>query len=195
MPAPATGGGLENVIATEIRPIHARGDLRRDLGAGLLHTRAFLGVLLAPPLLFGLAVFGLGMADKLSADTGATRRRRSRKKVQAHLVAAEAHRRRRDLGAFYNELDRVVREALSHRLGAGTAGLRMDELRAHLGELGLGEAETSRVLALLEDCDRARFAPGSMASDDAALGAALERAGDVVAAIEGAPGRREGTRA
>jgi len=192
-PAPAAGGGLENVIATEIRPIHARGDLRRDLGASLLHTRAFLAVLLAPPLLFGLTLFGLGMADKLSADTGATRRRRSRKKVQAHLVAAEAHRRRRDLGAFYNELDRVVREALSHRLGAGTAGLRMDELRAHLGELGLGEAETSRVLVLLEDCDRARFAPGSMASDDAALGAALERAGDVVAAIEGAPGRREGT--
>lgn len=197
--APAPGAGLENVIATEIRPIHARGDLHRDLGGAFLRggvvTGTFWTVLLGPPLLFGLALLGLGLRDRLSADTGATRRRRSRKKVQAHLAAAEAHRRRRDLGAFYNELDRLVREALSHRLGAATAGLRMDELRAHLGTLGLADADTARVVGLLEDCDRARFAPGSMASDDAALAAALERAGEVVAVIESAPGRREGGRA
>lgn len=186
---PAAGTGAENVIATEIRPIHARGELRRNLSATLLHTRAFIGVLVAPPLLFGLALFGLGMRDKLSADTGAARRRRSRQRVQAHLQAAEAHRRRRDLGAFYNELDRVVREAMSHRLGVAAAGLRIDELRAHLASLGLGEADAARVVALLEDCDRARFAPGSMAGDDAALGAALDQAGEVVTAIESAPGR------
>lgn len=194
-PAPGAGEGRENVIATEIRPIHARAELRRSLGAAFLHTGAFVAVLVAPPLLFGLVMLGLGLRDKLSADTGATRRRRSRKKVQAHLTAAEAHRQRRDLGAFYNELDRVVREALSHRLGVAAAGLRLDELRDHLGGLGLGDAEAARVLALLEDCDRARFAPGSMASDDAALGAALERAAEVVAAIESAPGRREEGRA
>jgi len=189
---PAPGPGLENVIAGEIRPIHARGELRRHLGAGFLHSGAFAGVLIAPPLLFVAALLGLGLRDKLSADTGATRRRRSRKKMQAHLAAAEAHRRRRDLGAFYNELDRVVREALSHRLGVAAAGLRMDELRDHLGSLGLSDADTARVVALLEECDRARFAPGSMAGDDAALGAALDRAGEVVAAIESAPGRRDG---
>ena len=193
--SPPPGAGLENVIAGEIRPIHTRGDLRRNLGASFVHSGAFAGVLFAPPLLFVVAVLGLGLRDKLSADTGATRRRRSRKKVQAHLTAAEQHRRRRDLGAFYNELDRVVREALSHRLGLPAAGLRMDELREHLGKLGLPDADTARVVALLEDCDRARFAPGSMAADDAALGAALERAGEVVAAIEGAPGQPEGGRA
>ena len=192
--AAAGGGGLENVIAGEIRPIHARGGLRRNLAAGFLHTGTFVGVLLAPPLLFGVALLGLGLRDKLSADTGATRRRRSRKRVQAHLAAAEAHRRRRDLGAFYNELERVVREALSHRLGMAAAGLRMDELRAQLGTLGLADADTARVVALLEDCDRARFAPGSMAGDDAALGAALDRAGEVVSAIESAPGGRERAR-
>jgi len=197
-PGPAAGGGLENVIAGEIRPIHARGELRSETGATFLRGGAFTGafwaVLLGPPLLFGLALLGLGLRDKLSADTGATRRRRSRKKVQAHLAAAEGYRRRRELGAFYNELDRLVREALSHRLGAATAGLRMDELRDHLGALGLAAPDTARVVTLLEDCDRARFAPGSVASDDAALAAALERAGEVVATIEGAPGRREGGR-
>lgn len=197
--AAVPGAGLENVIAGEIRPIHTRGQLRGAPGSTFLRsggvTGAFWAVLLGPPLLFGLALLGLGLRDKLSADTGATRRRRSRKKVQAHLAAAEGHRRRRELGAFYNELDRLVREALSHRLGATAAGLRMDELREHLGTLGLAGADTARVVTLLEDCDRARFAPGSMASDDASLAAALERAGEVVAAIESAPGRREGGRA
>ena len=186
------GGPVENVIAAEIRPIHARTALRRDLGATFLRTRAFLGFLLAPPLCFGLLVAGFRVRDRLTKDTGATRRRRSRKKVQAHFAAAEAHRRRREIGALHIEIDRVVREALSHRLGVAVAGLRMDELRAQLSALGLGEAVAARVVTLLEECDRARFAPGSVAGDDAALAATLDRAAELVTSIEGAPGRPSG---
>ncbi|HEY4185419.1 MAG TPA: BatD family protein [Polyangia bacterium] len=185
-PTAAAGAGIENVIATEIRPIHNRTELRRELGATFLRTRGFLGVLLAPPLLFGLVVFGFGLRDRLTEDSGATRRRRSRKKVQAHFVAAEAHRRRRELAAFHIEIDRVIRETMSHRLGVPVAGLRMDEVRAHLAALGLAEADADRVVALLEECDRARFAPGSVPSDDAALGATLDRAVEAVGLLEGA---------
>jgi hypothetical protein len=189
--APASGGApVDNVIASEIRPIHARADLRRDLGATFLRAPAFGGVLVAPPLLFGLIVFGVRVRDRRTEDTGATRRRRSRQKVRAHFAAAETHRRKREVAAFYIEIERVLREAMSHRLGVAAAGLTMDDVRARAAPLGLTPADADRLVATLEECDRARFAAGSVPSDDAALGAALERASDLVAQIESgkAPG-------
>jgi len=184
---PAKDGAVpttENVIGAEIRPIHARVGLRQDLASSLLKGRALLGIVLGPPLLFGLAVFGLRLRDRLSEETGATRRKRSRKKVRAHFAAAEACRQRRDVAAFYIEIDRVIRETLSHRLGVTVAGLRMDELRARLATSGLGATDSEQVVATLEECDQARFAPGSVPGDDAALGAAIDRAERLVAAIE-----------
>jgi len=188
--APAKDGAssaTENVIGAEIRPIHARATLRQDLASSLLRPRTLLGIVLGPPLLFGLAVFGLRLRDRLSEETGATRRRRSRKKVRAHFAAAESCRERRDVAAFYIEIDRVIREVLSHRLGVGVAGLRMEELRARLATSGLAAANAERVVATLEECDQARFAPGSVPGDDAALGAALDRAEELVAALEAMP--------
>jgi hypothetical protein len=186
--APAKDGAAsptENVIGGEIRPIHARARLRQDLASSLLQPRTLLGLVLGPPLLFGLAVFGLRLRDRLNQETGATRRRRSRQKVRAHFAAAEACRQRRDVGAFYIEIDRVIRETLSHRLGVAVAGLRMDELRARLATSGLPAADAERVVVTLEECDQARFAPGSVPGDDAALGAAIDRAAELTAAIEG----------
>jgi hypothetical protein len=183
--APASGTApVDNVIASAIRPIHPRAELRRDLGATFLRAPAFVGVLVAPPVLFGLIVFGLGVRDRRAEDTGATRRRRSRQKVRAHFAAAEAHRRKRELAAFYIEIERVLREAMSHRLGVAAAGLTMDDVRARAAALGLTAADADRLVAALEECDRARFAPGSVPSDDAALGAAVERASDLVTQIE-----------
>lgn len=189
----ASAGGaapIDNVIASEIRPIHARAELRRDLGATFLRAPAFVGVLVGPPLLFGLIVFGLGVRDRRTEDTGATRRRRSRQKVRAHFAAAEGHRRKREVAAFYIEIERVLREAMSHRLGVAGAGLTMDDVRARAAALALTAPDADRLVVALEECDRARFAPGSLPSDDAALGGALERASDLVAQIESgkAPG-------
>ena len=192
--APAAGSGsgssVDNVIASEIRPIHARAELRRDLGATFWRTRAFLGVVVGPPLLFGLVVVGLRVRDRRARDTDAIRRRRSREKVRAHFAAAEGHRRNRQVAAFYIEIERVLREALSHRLGVAAAGLTMDDVRARAGELGLTSADADKLVAALEECDRARFAPGSVPSDDAALGAALDRAAELAAQIEAERSRR-----
>jgi len=184
------GSSVDNVIASEIRPIHARAELRRDLGATFWRTRAFLGVVIGPPLLFGLVVVGLRLRDRRAQDTDAIRRRRSREKVRAHFAAAEGHRRGRQVAAFYIEIERVLRETLSHRLGVSAAGLTMEDVRTRAPELGLTPADAEKLVAALEECDRARFAPGSVPSDDAALGAALDRAAELATQIEAERSRR-----
>lgn len=190
--APALGGPFnENVITGEIRPLHARTGLRRDLGTTFFRTRGFVGVLALPPVGFALAVVAFRIRDRLTADTGSRRRRHARRKVRAHLSAADAHKQRGEVGAFFIEIDRVIREALTSRLGRPVKGLRMDELRSLLLARGMAASETDRVIDLLEECDHARFAPRSAsvgpAGDAASLGTALDLASELIDLIEKAP--------
>jgi hypothetical protein len=187
------GGRIENVISGEIRPIRARAALDRDVGATFYRSRLFFGILLIPP--FGL-VLGGGLArlrERLGQDSQRNRRRRVRRLVRQRLGAAEHHRDGGRTAPFYIEIDRVVRDVLAARLRRPVAGLRMDELRDLLLARGMPADEAARVIAELEACDHARFAPASdaPAGERQQMDAALERAGELIVTIEKAPLRDE----
>jgi hypothetical protein len=191
---PGAGAGpVENVIATEIRPIRTRATLNRDLGATFYRSRPFLGLLLVPPLALALGRFLARVRERLAADSQRNRRRRVRQMVRQRLGAAEDHRDAGRWSAFHIEIDRVLREVLAARLRRPVSGLRMDELRDLLLQRGLPGDEAARIIAALEGCDLARFAPAT--ADAAAareqMSAALERAGELIVAIDKAPLREE----
>jgi hypothetical protein len=194
--AAGAGGPVENVIAAEIRPIHGRSRLSRDAGTTFLHSTPFLAVLVAPPLALGLTALAERLRERLAAESRRTRRRRVRSLARKRLGAAEAHREAGRTADFYIEIDRVLREALSARLGRAVGGLRMDELGELLRARGMPPEEAARVVAELEACDQARFAPaaapdaGAGPSGDgaaASMASALERAGELIVAIQKAP--------
>jgi hypothetical protein len=85
------------------------------------------------------------------------------------------------------EIDRVLRDLLSERLGTPVGGLPLDELRALLAARGLGAAEVVRVVGALQAGDEARFAPGGGAAAPDALTAALVEAEAVIQLIDKAP--------
>ena len=96
-------------------------------------------------------------------------------------------------GDFYIEIDRVLRDLLAARLRRPVAGLRMDELSGVLRARGLPDDIVGRVLGELEECDMARVAPGSGGVGQERMSAALERAADLIEALEKAPLREETT--
>ena len=152
----------------------------------------FLAALALPPFAFILTLAGLGIRDRMAEDTGAKRRKRARQKVRARLRAADAYRQRGEVSAFFNEIDRVIRELLSARTGRSVKGMRMDELADELRARGVGADDVARVVAVLEECDRARFAPGSVAGDAAGLGRSLDHASELLDRIEKLSLRAEG---
>ena len=83
------------------------------------------------------------------------------------------------------EIERVLREFLTGKLGTQIAGLSWDELRATLAQAGVAPALVDATLAALEDCDRARFAPGRVSAEE--VRAARDRAGEIILQIEKAP--------
>jgi hypothetical protein len=190
----AAGATVENVITAAIRPIRARSRLGRDVGTTFLRSRAFGWLLFLPPFAFGLTAFVERVRGRLASDTKRAQRRHVRKMVRQRLGAAEAHREAGRTTELYIEIDRVLREVLSARLGLGVSGLRRDELAALLAVRGMPADATTRILAELEACDQARFAPGGDPAGANAMAAALERADELIGVIEKAP-LRDGGRA
>ena len=178
----APPSGAENILGIDIRPLHARPTLRRDLGTTFYRSRLFLGLVLVPPLAFGLTGLVGRIRERLSQDTEGARRRRLRRLVRRRLGAAEKHMVAGQTGPFFIEIDRVLREFLSGKLGRPVTGLSRDELRSLLGATGLAAELGDRTIAALEECDRARFSPGT--ASEAEMRAALDRAGEVILQIE-----------
>jgi BatD DUF11 like domain len=187
----AAGAPKENVIGAEIRPIRAQAALKRDIGTTFYRSPGFTGLLLVPPLgLLATVVVGR-VRERLGSDTQRTRRRRARQLVRKRLSAAEQHRAAGRTGDFYIEIDRVLRDLLAARLGRSVTGLRLDELGALLRARGLTDGVVAGVVAELEECDLARFAPGSGGVGSDRLSATLDRAAELIEAIEKAPLREE----
>ena len=95
--------------------------------------------------------------------------------------------------AFHLEIDRVLREVLTARLRRPVSGLRMDELRDLLLQRGMPTGEADRIIAALERCDLARFAPATADAGAAReqMTAALDGAAELIVAIDKAPLREE----
>ena len=181
----AAASGGENVLALDIRPLRNRPTLRRDLGASFYQSRGLGIVVAVPPLALALTAF-IGFArERLSKETEGTRRRKLRRLARRRLRTTEAHLKEGRLAQAFGEIERVLREFLTGKLGTQIAGLSWDELRSTLAQAGVAPTLVDATLAALEDCDRARFSPGSLSREE--VRTARDRAGEIILQLERAP--------
>jgi len=135
-----------------------------------------------PP--FGLAVV-LGLARlrrMLHVDPGRRRMELARSAAARRLRRARALLQRGESVAFYAEIVRAVTGYLADKQGIAAAGLTRDELVSALLARGQPEEPVRRLVRILDDCDRARFAPGS--GESPAREAMLGRADQVLGELD-----------
>lgn len=179
--APTAAAG-ENLLDVQVRPIRNRPSLRRDLGAALYHSPLMLAVVLVPPgLLAMVSLLGVARA-RMSHETESKRRRKLRRSANRRLHTAAAHLHAGKLAPSLAEIERVLREFLTGKIGRTVAGMSHDELRAALTALGATAALVDGTIAALDTCDRARFAPGSITPEEAST--AIDRAGEIIEDFE-----------
>ena len=153
----------QNLLAAGgVRPIRLR------LGGGLRGpppwTRPWFWPLLALPP-FGLALMlGLGRARRmLQINPQQKRVKLARSAAARRLRGAQALLAKGEAAAFYAEVARALTGYLADKQGVVAAGLNREELARALADRGHGEELTARVLRVLDDCDRARFASTGIA--------------------------------
>ena len=181
------GAGLQNVLSTEIRPPRTPPTLDRDLGATYYRSPVFLWSVILPPTFFGLTVLFGRLRERRGEDSAQGRRKRTRQVIRQRLRSAQVQLRGGKPAQFFVEIDKALREALTGRLGRPVAGYSRDELLGALVKSGLRQPVAEAIIAQLEACDHARFAPGSTGSVE--MRAVLERTGELIAAVEKTPGR------
>ncbi|MGE5049566.1 MAG: BatD family protein [Deltaproteobacteria bacterium] len=142
----------------------------------------FWPVLGLPP--FGLALLlGLSRMRRVFAtDPNLERVRKARSAAARRLRGAQALLARGEPAAFYAEIARAVTGYLADKQGVLSAGLTREELAKALLRRGHGEETVRRLVRLLDDCDRMRFAPGS--GEAPAREAMLGRADQVLSELD-----------
>jgi hypothetical protein len=142
----------------------------------------FWPLLALPP--FGLALLlGMGKARRLlQVDPQQRRFKLARSAAARRLRGAQALLEKGEAPAFYAEVARAITGYLADKQGVMAAGLTREELAQALSERGHSEEVVARLLRVLDDCDRARFAPRS--GEATAREAMLTRADQVLNELE-----------
>ena len=149
------------------------------------------------PLVWGLLAAGLlgwGAVElrwrlhrRQASQAGALRTRRALTTARAQLRAAEGQLKQGKVREAFSATSAILLQYVEDRFGLTALGLTHDVLRARLLEAGVSEALAAELVAELENCDFARFAPANTRDDE--LRQALDRATSLLAEIDAAAGR------
>ncbi len=164
---PAEGGGTATVVAggrqSEIALLardilHIRSiDPDLEPVGGPLVRRPVFWALLVGPIFFWVGSGELARRRRaLAADPQRLRDRRARRRAQEILDSSRP---------ADEKVDAALRAYVADRSGLSPAGLRRAQLRQVVVDLGADEVEAEEVLAILDECDALRFAPGSGESE------------------------------
>ena len=139
----------------------------------------FWPVLGLGPAAAALAFATERMRRRLARDPAAEKVKKAQKAARARLRGAEMLLEEQKRGAasaadFHAEIARALTGYLADKQGIAALGLTREELGRALLERGHPSGAARAVVAVLDECDRARFSPGTI--DLASQQARLERA-------------------
>jgi hypothetical protein len=184
-----SAAGSQNLLtAGGLRPIRLR-LTRVEAGAAPWSSSWFWPALLLAPLLLGLLIGGRRALQLAARDPDKLRVRGARSAARRRLRGAQALLARVGGGGpeFHAEVARALTGYLADRQGVAAAGLTREELVAALLARGHLKGVVEGLCGVLDECDRARFAPGSR--DPKSQQALLEKADALLAALD--RGRKE----
>jgi hypothetical protein len=183
--APSSDAAVAGDDAPKLRSVRAEVDLSPAHGA-VHRAPLFYLVIFVPPLaFFGLLLAGR-MRSRRDASAGSRAARRAGRDALAALDAAKAQPPSKAYGAIAHALETF----LSTRFERPFKGLTHGQLSDALAALGVPAGTATELIEELENCDFARFAPGSDSGD---VAAAAARATKLINAIEQAPQPSENT--
>jgi len=177
----------QNLLAAGgLRPIRLR--MTRASVAPPPWTRGWFWPLLAGGPLAVALLAGTGRLRRLLArDPAEERVKKARSAARARLRGAETlldEQRRGNASAadFHAEVARALTGYLTDKQGIAAAGMTREELGRALLDRGHPPGTVRAVIGVLDECDRARFAPGG--ADLMSQEARLERAGRLLGELD-----------
>lgn len=165
---------------TDIRHIKPTGDLSRTLGYAY-RTPLYWGLYLLCLLSFVAFIIIYRRQLKLRADEIGRKRVKANKAAARRLREARRCLAKHDADKFYVELNQALTGYLGDKLGIPASGLVRDNIAAELAAIGAAPATIEQAIAVLDDCEMARF---TSTGSDMEMSQLLKRAEDAIGAID-----------
>lgn len=131
-----------------------------------LASRAFYPFALAVLPLLWLGAVMAPSVRKLRSNEAADKDRQAIARAEVRLTAARDALKARDARRFHSELAAALNALLAARLHEPVSGATQTELRTLFAQRGVPEAVGKRILAVLSDCEFARFSASAVSEAD-----------------------------
>ena len=169
--------------ARDIRYIKSDMGEIQPKGEILLLTPAYIFVNGLPLVVLAGLVIVRKRRERLAADVGYARARTASKAAHKRLSKARSLARQETLSEFYAELNLVLAAYIADKLNISPHGLTTESIKFLLEEKQAGEALVNDIIAVIKQCNFARFAPSSLSKSD--MENSLLKVEQIMAGIEG----------
>lgn len=136
-----------------------------------------------PAIALGLIVYIYRRQLKSAADIVGTRMRKAGKVAARRLKKAAACMKAGNRDSFYDEMLVALWGYVSAKLNIQTSELNRQNVAERLADAGAPEETVNELVAVLDDCEFAKYAPGSGADE---LKTVYKRGADVIGHLEDA---------
>ena len=124
-------------------------------------SAAYFVALLVLLMLFIILLFVLKKREQMSKDTAANRNRKADKVARGRLKNAYQHLKAKDQEKFYVEMSQALWGYIADKLGIERSKLSMDTVSETMKGKNVPDELTQQFVDTLNNCEFARFAPGS----------------------------------
>ena len=124
-------------------------------------SAAYFVALLVLLLLFIILLFVLKKREQMSKDTAANRNRKADKVARGRLKNAYQHLKAKNQEKFYVEMSQALWGYIADKLGIERSKLSMDTVSETMKGKNVPDELTQQFVDTLNNCEFARFAPGS----------------------------------
>ena len=162
------GGGIyasnqEDIkyLGSDIRHIMTGNPRLKPMQTVFFGSAAYYVALLALLALFIILLLVLKKREQLTQDTAANRNRKADKVARGRLKNAYQHLKAKDQEKFYVEMSQALWGYIADKLGIERSKLSMDTVSETMKGKNVPEELTQQFIDTLNNCEFARFAPGS----------------------------------
>ena len=162
------GGGIyasnqEDIkyLGSDIRHIMTGNPRLKPMQTVFFGSAAYYVALLALLALFIILLLVLKKREQLTQDTAANRNRKADKVARGRLKNAYQHLKAKDQEKFYVEMSQALWGYIADKLGIERSKLSMDTVSETMKGKNVPDELTQQFIDTLNNCEFARFAPGS----------------------------------
>jgi len=178
---------LISTIGKDLRYIKPDRESLEDSENFLVRSKAFIALQVLPPVLFAGVLLIRRRKDRLTTDARYRRKLRALKRAKKAIDKAEKAARSDEPIEAYSLIYKALTGYLGDRFNLPEQGMTTEDAGRAMSSAGMAEEIIEEARSLLSECDRARFAPGTVS--DSTANELVERARKFVRLVEKEMGR------